>query len=198
MNNESKNTVPNIWLAQENTIRVYKLIAIGLSILSVVLMSTVVVMSFSDPVVVSETSEQLKFYPSKKAPATIGEKEIKSFSEEFLRRFYVWSSFDPEALKIEISPLTEENLVKKAVAAQLKKYGSKDFAGKKIAQAITFVRVNVFEDRVECLFDRVLKIDGLPLVIPTTMTLSLLKGKANRLNPMGVYVVGINESEGIN
>ena len=195
MNEKSKNTIPNIWTAQENLIHFYRVLSIGLGVLALVLLVVAVTFGFRDPIVVVKSATEQEFFPSARAPVSIEKKDVENITRRFLNALYVWSEFNGQALAKEITPYAEEALVGKIVETQTLKYG-KDFKGKKLAQEISFVSIEVLEDRVVCSFDRILKIEEIPLVIPTKVTLSMLRGSSTRENPMGVFVSGILENEG--
>lgn len=195
MNEKSKNTVPNIWAAQENLIHFYRVLSAAFGVVIVLLLVVLVVMAFRDPIVVVKTPTAQEFYPSGRASVSIEKNDVEVFAKRFLEAFYVWPEFSGPALAKEITPFAEDGLVEKVVETQAQKYG-KDFKGKKLSQSITFVAVKVLDDRVVCTFERILKIEGIPLVVPTEVTLSLIQGRPTRLNPMGIYVAGVQENEG--
>lgn len=195
MNDKTKNTVPNIWTAQENLIHFYRVLSASLRGLALVLLVVAVAFGFRDPIVVVKSSAEQEFFISKRAPVSIEKKDVEGITRRFLSALYVWPEFSGQALAKEIAPYTEDALVRKIVEAQALKYG-KDFRGKRLAKEISFVKVEVLEDRVVCSFDRILKIEGIPLVIPTEVTLSMLRGSSTRENPMGIFVSGILENEG--
>lgn len=188
----SENTVPNIWAAQEKLIHFYRLLSIGLGVAGLLLLTFIAVLCFRDPIVVVKGGNSQEFYPSVHAKAEIGKNEVEDFTKNFLTSLYVWSDFSADQLAKEISPFAEEGLIAKVANAETQKYG-KELKGKKVAQAITFIKIEVLDDRVVCRFDRVLKVEGIPLVIPTEVTLSMVEGSPTRLNPMGIYVSGITE-----
>lgn len=192
-----ENSVPNIWRAQENLIHFYRVLSIGLGIALLVTIIIGTSVYFRDPVVIVKSSVGHEYFPGVREKVEIDKSNIEEFTKAYLSSLYVWPEFSTERLAREISPFSEEALVPKLVSAQEQKYGN-DLKSKKLAQAITFVEVEVLEDRVVARFDRVLKIEGIPLVIPTEVTLSMIKGVASRLNPMGIFVSGITEHEGAN
>ena len=192
---KSKNTIPNIWTAQENMIHFYRILSLGLGALAIILLVVSVAASFRDPIVVLKSGLSQEYYHSQRAAVSIEKADVERMTRKFLEALYVWPEFNRQALAKEITPYVEDALVEKIVETQASKYG-KDFKGKKLSQEITFVKVDVFEDRVVCTFDRVLKIENIPLVIPTQVTLSMLQGGSTRLNPMGVFISGIIENEG--
>lgn len=195
MTDKTKNTIPNIWTAQENLIHFYKLLAAGLGVLATFTLVLTAVIYFRDPIIVTKSMKEKEFYPSSRAPISVEKSDVEEFTKEFLTALYVWSDFNEAAMVKEVSPYVEDALVRKIVDAQVMKYG-KDLKGKKLSQAITFVDVTVTEDRVTGRFFRLLLIEGIPLVVPTEVTLSMIQGSPTRLNPMGVYISGIMEHEG--
>lgn len=195
MNDKQKNSVPNIWTAQENLIHFYRVVMCGIAILAIFLLALTVVAWFRDPIVVTRSGKSQEFYPSHRMAAAIEKSDVESFTKDFLQALYVWSDFDAESLAKELAPYTDSALITKVVDAQSSKI-AKELKGKKLEQAITFVKVRVLDDRVVCNFDRVLKIAGIPLVIPTETTLTMIQDRPTRLNPMGIYVSGILENEG--
>jgi len=190
----NKNSIPNIWTAQEKVLHVYKLLSLGLGIFALLIMVIYLVQSFRNPIVVVRSGSVQEFYPTERKRAPLEKTDVEAFSKNFLASLYVWDDFSGEKLAREIAPFAETGLVQKVIDAQTQKY-VKELKGKRIQQAITFVRVDVMDDRVVCRFDRVLKIEGIPLIIPTNVTLSMIQGDPTRMNPMGIYVSGIAESE---
>ena len=88
---------------------------------------------------------------------------------------------------------SNDGLVQKIMETQTRKFGK--VHEKKIAQDLAFVKVHVSDDHVTATFLRILTVEGIPLVVPTELTFSLIEGRRTRFNPMGVYVSGITESE---
>lgn len=194
MNEKSKNTIPNIWAAQENLIHFYKVLSAGLGALALVLLMVASALGFRDPIVVVRSATGQEFYPSTRGPVSLEKGDVENITRRFLSALYVWTEFSGQSLAKDIAPYAEEALVGKIIESQSAKY-AKVFKGKRLAQEISFVKVTVLEDRVVCSFDRILKVEGVPLVIPTELTLSMLQGGPTPQNPMGVFVSGILENE---
>jgi hypothetical protein len=190
----SKNSIPNIWIAQEKVLHVYKLLALGLGAGFLVLLVVAVAQSFRSPIVVVRSGAGQEFYPSDRKPAPLEKADVEIFTKHFLSSLYAWKEFSGEKVAREIAPFSEDGLIAKVIDAQSQKY-VKELKDKHLAQAITFVQIDVQDAKVICRFDRVLKIEGIPLVIPTEVTLFLVQREPTRLNPMGIYVTGILESD---
>lgn len=190
---KEENTVSSIWAAQENLIHFYKMVALGAAGLSLFILIFTITAYFRDPIVVVRTGATQEFYATARGNTNVEKRDVENFIHEYLRALYVWESFEPEHLGNQIIPYSQEALVPKVLATQTEKFGK--IRDKKISQDISFVKVSVLEDRVSCSFLRILKVEGIPLVVPTQLTFALIQGSRTVANPMGVYVAGISESE---
>ena len=188
------NTIPNIWTAQEKLLHLYKMVVVALSILTFALFTTMAVSHFEAPLVVVQKGHAVEFYPTERIRTPLEKSEVEQFTKQFLASLYVWGEFDAQKISRSIAPFSEDGLPEKVTGIQSQKY-LKQLAGKHLAQSLAFVDVSVLDDRVVCKFDRVLKIEGIPLVIPTEITLSVVKGDPTSFNPMGIYIGGIKEIE---
>lgn len=191
----NKNSIPNIWTAQEKVTHLYKILALGLGIFSFAIMVALIAERFQNPIVVVRSENSQEFYPTERQRASLEKADIEIFTKRFLVSLYTWKEFNAANTARDIAPFAESGLVTKVTEGQNQKY-AKELKGKRLAQAITFVRVDVMETQVVAYFDRVLKIEGIPLIIPTEVTLSMVQGDPTRLNPMGIYVSGITETDG--
>ena len=192
----NKNTIPNIWAAQEKVLHVYKLLALGLGSICTLMLVAFLVQQFQNPIVVVARAHEVEFYPSERKSAPLERAEVESFTKDFLVGLYVWSEFSADKITHAIAPFTEDGLAPKVIGVQSQKY-LKELSGKHLAQSLAFVQVSVLTDRVVARFDRILKIEGIPLVIPTEVTLSMIQGEPTKFNPMGIYVGGITESDNV-
>lgn len=189
----SRNSIPNIWTAQEKVLHFYRIATLALAAVSIIVIGFLVAERFRNPVVIVRSQTAQDFYPTERKPAQIEKSDVEAFTKQFLANLYAWKDFDGVKVARAIGPFSEEALVSKVIDAQSQRY-LKELKGKRLAQAITFVEVKVLDDRVNCRFDRVLKIEGIPLVIPTEVSLSLVQGDQTYLNPMGIYVTSIAEN----
>lgn len=86
----SKNTIPNIWTAQEKVIHLYKSLSIGLGILCLVMMLGLAANYFQNPLVVVAKSHEAEFYPSQRKRVPLEKAEVEGFTKQFLANLYVW------------------------------------------------------------------------------------------------------------
>lgn len=149
---------------------------------------------FSDPIVVVQSENSQSYYGGKRANVSISEKAVEGFVADFLKRRYEWTELDPMTMRKSLSPIVTDGLNAKLfeLVTYLK---DKEFQGKKTSQSIVNIEVNVTDDKVIASFDKLLKIEGIPIPVPTTVSLNIIKGSANVWNPIGLYVNGIKEHQ---
>ncbi|MFZ4402794.1 MAG: hypothetical protein ACOYOK_01720 [Pseudobdellovibrionaceae bacterium] len=194
-NKKTENIVPNIWTAQENVIQFYKIVSACLGGIVLIQAGALLISYFRDPIVVVKNNSEIEFYPSARTKIAVGKNEISQFTKQFIAALYVWPEFNADALKKEVSTFIEEDLLEKLMAAQVQRY-VKELKNKKMSQAVTSIEIEVLPDKVVAKFDRLLKIEGVPIVIPTELNISMIQGSSTRVNPMGIYISGIIEHEG--
>jgi len=152
-------------------------------------------MAFQSPLVVVLDSEEKHYAQSERKTDSITEKDVESFIRDFLKQMFNWESLAPDAITRQVSPLVTPGLLDR-IRQELTQRTEKDFKGKTLSQAIANVRITVSEKNVVAIFDKVLRIDGVPLVVPSEVAFNLERGSQTRWNPMGLYVNGLIEHEG--
>lgn len=193
--NKLKNTIPNIWEAQENTIHLYKIISLTLGAILLSAVGFIGISYFKNPIVILQSDSKIEYYPTIRKPIEVGKAEVEAFTKRFLSALYVWPDYKADRIQKEVAPFVEEELLIKLMEVHNQKY-TKDLKDKNLSQAITFVEVEVLNDKVVARFDRILKLEGVPLVVPTEISLNMIKGPATSLNPVGIYITGVTENEG--
>ncbi len=189
-----KSSALNAWTDINSLLRTHKLINAGL--LGLTLIQTVVIgmMYFSDPIVVIRSGESQEFLSGKRSNVAISEEAVKAFVEDFLKRRYEWDALDPRSKSKTLAPLVTKGLGKKLFGL-LTHLKDQEFQGKETQQVIVNVKVDVTEQSVVASFDKLLRIEGIPIPVPTTISLNIIKGAANAWNPIGLYVNGIREHQ---
>lgn len=188
-----ENTVPNIWTAQESLIQFYKIIAVGMGCLFAVTLIFTIFSYFREPIVVVKNGHNQEFLPANRQDVKVEKTDVEEFIKYFLSSLYKWKEFNSKQIADQIRPLAEESLVLKITSAQDQKF--EKLVDKKLSQDLAFVNVQVLPEKVTANFLRIIKIEGIPLVIPTELTFSLIEGSRTNANPIGIYVSGIREVE---
>lgn len=159
------------------------------------LIIVIVVMAFQNPLVIVMAGGNKYYAQSERKSDSLTEKDVEGFIRDFLEQMFNWENLAPEVITRQVSPLVTSGLLDR-IRQELIQRTEKGFKGKKLSQAIANVRVSVTEKNVIASFDKVLRIDGLPLVVPTELAFNIVRGSQTRWNPMGLYVNGLVEHEG--
>ena len=162
-----------------------------------ILIGVIVVMSFQSPLVVLTRDNEKRYYQTERKPDSITEKDVENFVRDFLEQLFSWEQLAPEMIMRKVSPLVTSGLLDR-IRQELAQKTEKDFKGKTLSQDIVAVKIQVTPKEVIASFDKVLKINGVFLVIPTQMAFNIISGSPTQWNPMGLYVNGLVEHEGKN
>lgn len=160
-----------------------------------VLITVIVVMSFQSPLVVLMDGQEKHYRQAERKSDSITEKDVEKFVREFLEQLFNWNQLAPEVIIRQVSPLVTSGLLER-IRLELSQKVEKDFKGKALSQEIVGVNVKVTPKEVIASFDKVLKINGVSIVIPSQMSFNIIRGGSTRWNPLGLYVNGIVEHEG--
>ena len=181
------------WLALNKILKAYKFIAALLGFLSCGLLGLVLYLTSLPPVVVVEKAEENQshfYYYGKRQNMALTEQDISAFLKDFVRLRYTWSSEKQSLVLKNIAPFITKGLLRKTRAAF-----QKNIAGKKLKDPIEQVAVNIkpliTEQKAQVFFDRLIRVNGVPMVAPMELEFHLIKGSRSHWNPRGLYVSGI-------
>ena len=190
----NKNPVLSAWTDIHSILRTHKLINLGLILVCISQTFVIAMMYLSDPIVVIKEGKEQRYFSGQRANLPISEEAVKVFVEEFLRLRYEWKELDPKTMKKSLAPIVTDGLNQKLFQL-LSHLKNKEFQGKKTSQVIVNVSVNVEQEKVVASFDKLLRIEGIPVPIPTRVSLNIIRGTANSWNPIGLLVNGLMENQ---
>lgn len=192
-----KNKTISQWVSVNNIQHTLKIICF--SLIGLCLLLSILCFNLQDktPTVVKESAGELHYLIGSKKKIPIQKGNIKRFIKKFVTLRYEWNGeLDIEKISRDIAPFVTEGFKKKTVL-QLKALQQKEFKGKKLDQGHTSPRVMVTDKNTMVSFDRVLRINGVALPIPTQISFNLVKGKVSYWNRLGLYINGVTIHEGL-
>ena len=184
----------NAWADINSLLRTHKLINAGLILICTLQILIIGLMYFSDPIVIVQSERSQEYLSGERFAIPISEKAVERFVSDFLKKRYQWKTLKPESIRKSLTPIVTEGLNKRLFGL-LTHLNEKEFQGKKTSQAIVNIDVSVTDQKVVASFDKLLRIEGIPIPIPTTVSLNIIKGAANAWNPIGLYINGIKEHQ---
>ena len=184
------------WTDINALLRTHKLINLGLVVVCVLQVFVIGWMYASNPIVVIREGERQQYHAGQRTNLPISEAAVEEFVRQFLHIRYEWDKLEPQAKQKSLSPIVTSGLQKKLLKL-LTHLKDKEFRGKKTSQAIVNVEVSVTKEKVVASFDKLLRVEGVPIPVPTTLSLHIIQGTPNIWNPIGLLVNGVIEHQEI-
>ena len=147
-----------------------------------------------DPFVVVLNHKERIWVESEKKDVPIEREEVVEIIKRFIEKRYQWKKLILDEVLHHIQPITTSGLLDK-IKDDLLLFIKNDLSKKKFEQAVANIDVKISDSAVIASFDRVIRVDGLPLVAPLQLSLELIRGSRTRFNPIGLYINGIIEHQ---
>ena len=169
------------WRSLNVVLKMYKVIGLLLGILAVLLSAVILYLVNRPPVVVVWKDNEKHFLYPETRKADIDKKDIHRFVFEYIHLRY---SGQPSKETLgNIEPLVTDPFLKRE-HSQLRKNGEP-------LQSVSNLKVSVTKKSTIATFDRILRVKGIPFVVPTKATFRIVKDSPTRWNPIGLYVDGV-------
>lgn len=191
---KSNESVPNQWIRLNHALSIYRIGALTLSALSLVLAIIVGILATSDPVVVVTDQDSKIFFQGRHEHVAVTDEDIKAFIATWVTARYTWTQLDQNSIIRGIEPISTNGFLTK-LSDQLGKRKLDLKEGQKLEEIAVNVRPVVNQKEALASFDRIVRINEIPIVVPSEVALDIVQGKRTRWNPLGLYVNGIVEHE---
>ena len=97
-----------------------------------------------------------------------------------------------EKVKRDQRPASQHGWTRQKLTSLLGKE-KHDNIKEKIEQYIAFIRPSLSDSSSQVQFDRIIRINNIPIIVPTKLELSIIQDHKTRCNPTGLYVNGATE-----
>ncbi len=183
----------NQWKELNRTLNFYKLLALLSG--SAVVLSLIMTLggAFSNPIVVMKNETEHCFVNAQKEAVEITDGDVTEFVRNWVVARYEWDALNEDKLIRSLTPFTSEGLLQK-IRDQFRSGAEKEFKEKQVSQYVSKnIRVKLSDNQVLVSFDRILRVNNIPLIDPAQMSFVLVRGTKSKVNPLGIYVNGITE-----
>ena len=181
----------NNWLNLNNKKVFYQYLALISVLTSLILAMIVLTQLDQAPIVVIQEGEKRIYKVGSLANYELTENDVKNFVTHFIESRYSWTEFHPQKILEKIVCLTTRGFRQKLIPVLGKtKHNEQD---KRVEQYAAFIHPKLGDTQTMVTFDKVLRIDGIPLATPTKIALSIIQGEFTPCNPVGLYVHGLTE-----
>lgn len=183
------------WIEANNQLRLYKLVGAICAGIGMLLLCVVLFQSLKSPLVIYDDGLNKIPLRSESKPFKIDEDQISRFLSDYLFLYFKWEKLEPDKIVKEISPFTSDALTEKIKILLLQRR-DRDFKNQAVSQDIAHIKIKVSEKEITATYDKVLRIAGIPLVVPCEASFQIVDGPVTNWNLLGLYVNGIIEHEG--
>lgn len=194
MLNDEENLYVEKWISVQTSLQFQRRLILGLVGLVGILVLIVLFAGRRDPLVVERENNVFIPLSVVQDDLTPTKESVSQLVTEFIKLKYEWSEFNPEKIVKNLEPVTTEGLRQKLLQ-ELGKKKVENKEGSSIEQSVARIKPDVSEKAVLASFDRVLRINGVPIVVPTQISIMLVEGPKTAVNPIGLYVNGVLEHE---
>lgn len=192
------------------TLLVYKVATGGLTVVAAIMSIMAFYHSTANPVVVAlDCNGGKSFLAGRREKVNLTDDDVKRFIEEWVRLRYTWNAFDPDKIVKAVAPLSTDGLQEKlkellgkktsapsAAQAQTTSGTAQSTAGNQsLEEDISHVRVLLTDKDAIASFDRILRINGIPLIIPSEVSLQIIQSTPTHWNLAGLFVNGVIEHD---
>ncbi len=190
MKSNNNKTVDN-WKAINKSLFLYKVIGIGAILVGLFSSITSLYLVNADPIIAMVKNDRKTYIQGSKSTFTVTSEDVEDFVIRYAHTRYDWKEFDPMRILKDLECITTKAYRKKLLKLLGKeKHNNKD---EKIEQYISYVRPALGKNKAHASFDRVIRINNIPIIVPTELDLTIIQDAKTRCNPTGLYVNGATE-----
>lgn len=194
MLNEEENNYFEKWTYMQKNQQFQKRIILSLLGLIGLLLLIVLFAGQQTPLIVERDNSLYRSLLVEKSDVKPTKESVAELVEDFVKARYEWENFEPQVIVKKLEPYTTEALRTK-LFEEFGKKGFQNKPGDSVEQSVARIRPDVSDKAVLATFDRVLRINGIPVVVPTEISLLLSEGPKTFSNPMGLYINGVIEHD---
>lgn len=183
------------WLGVNREIKLYKL---GIVFLIVVVLMQILASLLSQnkaPIIVNVQGNNREYLIGKRDLKAPTQEDVRAFLKTFIELRYQLSNNNlPVTLK-NIAPFSTEGYLTALKSEMDKDLESNKGQIKNFEQYVSKIEVIVNEKEALAKFDKIVRLNGIPLIVPTEASFQIVKDTSSKWNPYGILVNGIVEHE---
>ena len=182
----------NHWVEINEAASYFKLMGLILGITNLGLIGICLLLYFKSPIVALLKEDDVFYLAGQKRKVTLGKGTIERHIRRFIKGHYEWGKLEEKRIARDIKSLVTKGLYQKVLTDLEKLKGQ--FKGK-LSQKITSVEVKITAKEAWAKFDRVLRVNEIPLVIPTEISFGFIQGVKHKFNPSGLEINSLKVHE---
>ena len=192
----AKSKAVDFRIQTNRTLLWHKILSSSLALLASLATVSAITLYERPPIVVVErkTGERDYFSGAIGSHELDGE-DVKGFVALFVKTRYTWDRFDPKEIAGRLRCLGTPEFLK-VLEASPGQGGRAGEDGERVEQYAAFVKPSLHDGKPLASFDRVVRVNGIPIASPTEISLHIVQGARIPCNPKGLYVDATTEYGG--
>lgn len=181
------------WFGINRELKLYRSATLFLAVICLSMAITITIILNPTPIVIDTTSGNRNYFVGKRVNSGPTQEDVKIFLTEFIKhRFEVKNGQQKNILK-NITPLSTEGYLTALKSEMDKEQTASPVTG--LEQYVANIQLTVNAKEALAKFDKVVRFNGLPLLIPTEASFQIVKVSPTVWNPYGILVNGVIEHE---
>lgn len=174
---------------------IYKVVALAITLVALAMTALAYYHATANPVVVVEECGNKSFFDGHREKVKITDDDVKEFIGTWVKARYSWSDLEVDKMVRAIAPISTDGLVQKLKEQLGKKKPGPSEKDQKIEESVTNIQVTLTDKSATATFDRIVRINGTPLIVPSEVALEVIQGDVTQWNRFGLYVNGLVERD---
>lgn len=181
------------WFGINRELKLYRMATVFLIMICSVMAVTIAIILNPTPIVIDTALGNRNYLIGKRISSGPTQEDVKVFLAEFIKHRYEIKNGQQKNIIKNILPLSTEGYL-----AALKSEMEKDQTASPITdleQYVANIQLTVNAKEALAKFDKIVRFNGLPLLIPTEASFQIVKDTPTEWNPYGILVNGVVEHE---
>jgi hypothetical protein len=181
------------WFGINRELKLYQIATIFLAVLCSLMAITISIILNPAPIIIDTANGSRNHFIGKRIGANPTQDDVKIFLTEFIKHRYEIKNGQQQNILKNILPLSTEGYL-----TALKNEMVKDQSTSQITELDQYTaKIEVIVNEKEALakFDKIVRFNGVPLIVPTEASFQIVKDSPSVWNPYGVLVNGVIEHE---
>jgi len=182
------------WISLNRLMSFYRGIGVFFFLVSMISWIMMGFFLLKDPIVVVLSQKDKIWIHGENKKVPIEKEDIIEIVKKFIEHRYQWKKINLTEMFQNIHPMTTSGLFSK-IEDDVTNFVKKEMKDKRFSQTVSNIEVKILKNSITASFDRIIRINELPLIAPLELSLEIVSGSRTPLNPIGLYVNGIIEHQ---
>lgn len=182
------------WISLNRLMSFYRGIGVFFLFISIITWVMMGVTLLKDPIVVVLSQKDKIWVHGESKNVPIEKEDVIEMVKRFIESRYQWKKINLSEMLQNIHPLSTPGLFSK-IEQDVANFVKKEMKTKNFSQSVSQIEVFLDKNNIIARFDRIIRVNDLPLVAPLELSLQIISGSRTRLNPIGLYINGIIEHQ---